>query len=91
MLNYLNLLVVRDNNERMQLCHHIMRMYIYILLCDSLTDDYTDKYRDQEGRSSWSNLESVALSVLKERGIMKSLMGTEVVFFIALLFLHFIR
>jgi len=25
----------------MQLCPHIMRMYIYILLCDSLTDDYT--------------------------------------------------
>jgi len=25
----------------MQLCQHIIRMYIYILLCDSLTDDYT--------------------------------------------------
>jgi len=25
----------------MQLCQHIMRMYIDILLCDSLTDNYT--------------------------------------------------
>jgi len=40
-LNYLNLLVLETDIERMQLCQHIMRVYIYILLCDSLSDDYT--------------------------------------------------
>jgi len=94
MLSYLNLLVVREIYwEDAVVSAYNADVHWYFVVWQSDRWLHKDKYLDQRGRSSWSQILCRLLtcveSVLKERGIERGIMGTEVVFLIALLFLHF--